>query len=119
MEKKMGMSFFAQHLQASEKNLNYVIIKRKYNDITIPSYYAPAIEVDGIRSYVYSLYEGQFVRLGEYNDSTIAKLSTSTVLEENGVRLVANKSGYNIRYTEDDFRKVFAFRTLPLLLEKL
>ena len=119
MDTKFGLPFFAQHLQADVNDLSYVIIKRKYNDKNVPSYFAPAIEIEGIVNYVYSLYEGQFVRLGEYNDSVIAKLSTSTILEENSVRLVANKSGVNIRYKEDDFRKVFSLRTLPLLLERL
>ncbi len=119
MVTKLGLPFFAQHLQADVRDLNYVIIKRKYNDKSIPSYFAPAIEIDGIANYVYSLYDGQFVRLGEYNDSVIAKLSTSTILEEEGIKLVANKSGVKIRYGKDDFRKVFAFRTLPLLLESL
>lgn len=119
MDTKFGLPFFAQHLQADVRDLNYVIIKRKYNDKNVPSYFAPAIEIEGIVNYVYSLYEGQFVRLGEYNDSVIAKLSTSTILEENGVRLVANKSGVSIRYTESEFRKVFSLRVLPLLLERL
>ncbi|MBE6453915.1 MAG: hypothetical protein E7017_03405 [Alphaproteobacteria bacterium] len=119
MDTKFGLPFFAQHLQADVRDLNYVIMKRKYNDKEIPAYFSPAIEINGIENYVYSLYEGQFVRLGEYNDSVIAKLSTSTILEKEGIKLVANKSGVNIRYKEDDFRKVFSLRTLPLLLEKL
>lgn len=116
MDINLSLSFFADLLRTDEKNLNYTIIRRKNNGIVKRH---PGLTVEGIDKYAFDLYEGRFVKLGNFGNGSVSlEKRTDIVKKDDGGLIFWDKFGHMIDYTVADFRKVYVFRFVnPALYE--
>ena len=110
---KLGLPFFANLMQADIQDLNYTIVKRKYNDGHVTLH--PGLTVFGIKNYVFDIVEGQFITLGKRSDSSVKKEKAFVVKNDNGI-LFRTTQGHSIPYTEREFKKLYCFRVVNSVL---
>ena len=95
------LSFFAQILQTDKDFLEFILIKRKDNGEK-----RPAITVKGIRKYVFDINFGQFVEAEKY-----VMIRTNIVKYDQDIVFIDSK-GVCLKYTQDDFLKVYSKRVV-------
>lgn len=115
-ELKFGLPFFAAIMLADLEKLNYVIISRKYNDGFILR--RPGIAVSDINEYAFDIAEGQFVKIGQREDSIIT-IEYAGVLNENKKYFFLGKDNLSnffgkdsLFYPEEDFIKTYSVRVV-------
>ena len=80
-----SLDFFAERICTEPEKLSYCVIQRTYNNPEYGCCRFPGLCVEGLGEYVYSLTEGNFVRLGEiFGDSIITVESAMIEAVEDG-----------------------------------
>lgn len=115
-ELKFGLPFFAAIMLADLEKISYVIITRKYNDGFILR--RPGIAVSDINEYAFDIAEGQFVKIGQREDSIIT-IEYAGVLNENKKYFFLGKDNLSnffgkdsLFYPEEDFIKTYSVRVV-------
>ncbi len=107
----ISLSFFAALLLTDESRLSYTIVKRKYNDGS-PTLRHAGLKVQGIKNYVFDIETGNFVRLGKLSDSVIRAEKKVYLINSADDIILRDEEGRSIKYTQQDFLRVYMFRVV-------
>lgn len=107
---EFSLDFFAARLCTTPDKLRFCLLERTYNAPESDVYRAPALRVEDIKEYGYSLHEGCFVPLGEvFHDSVVSMQDAMVEPSENGY-LFRTESGIEAYYTTHDLMRIWYTR---------
>ena len=114
---KPNLPFFADLIRTETQNLDYAIIRRKSNGLTVRH---PGLTVMFLTKYAFDLLEGRFVQLGSFpNKMTVAVDKKVAIVQNNDGSIVFwDRYGHRVDYSLDDFRNVYWFRFINPMLYK-